>query len=94
MKIPTIFQSSVNPQQVSLTVSSIGKAGAALIVFLGAIGFVDPAVASQAWGTLVADVITALPAGYAVWQAAQVVYGIIRKVAVRVATIGSATPTV
>ena len=90
MNIPSIFQSSVDPDQVSLTVTSIGKAGAAIIVFMGMIGLVDPAIAGQAWGNFVASVITAIPAGFAVYHAGQAVWGIIRKIAVR--AVG-ATPT-
>lgn len=91
MKIPAIFQSSVNPEEVSLTVSSIGKGGAYFIVFLGMIGWVDPSIAGQAWGGLVASVITAIPAGFAVWSAGQAVYGIVRKIAVRVVSLRSTT---
>lgn len=85
--IPKIFQSSVDPEQVSLTVTSIGKAGAALVVFLGMIGIVDPSIAGQAWGNFVASVITAIPAGFAVYHSGQVVWGIIRKIAVRVVAL-------
>lgn len=89
MNIPSIFRSSVNPEEVSLTVTSIGKAGASLIVFLGMIGFVDPVIAGQDWGAFVQAVITAIPAGYAVYQTGAAVYGIFRKIAVRIATLFS-----
>jgi hypothetical protein len=80
--IPTWAQSSVDPNQVSLTITSIGKAGTALIVFLGMVGVVDPTIAGQAWGSFVASVITAVPAGFAVYHSGQVLWGVFRKVAV------------
>lgn len=80
--IPRIFQSSVDPDQVSLTVQSVGKAGAALIIFMGMVGVVDPSIANLAWGNFVASVITAIPAGFAVYHSGQAVWGIIRKIAV------------
>lgn len=82
--IPKWAQSSIDPTTVSLTVQSIGKAVAGFIVFLGVIGWVDPTIAGQAWGELIADVITAIPAGFAVFHAGYVVWGIIRKIAVRI----------
>lgn len=87
MNIPSIFQSSIDPTQVSLTVSSIGKAGASLIVFLGVLGIVDPAIATQAWGGFVASIITAIPAGFAVYHTGQAVWGIVRKIAVRIGNL-------
>lgn len=82
--IPKMFQSSVDPTQVSLTVTSVGNAVAGFITFLGMVGIVDPAIAGQAWGNFVASIITAIPAGYAVWHSGIAVWGIIRKIAVRV----------
>lgn len=87
MNIPRIFQSSVDPTQVSLFVTSIGKTGASIIVFLGVVGWVDPAIATQAWGNFVAEIITAIPVGYAVFQSAQAVWGLIRKISVRAVSI-------
>lgn len=82
MNIPTIFQSSVDPTQVSLTVTSIGKAGASLIVFLGMIGLVDPTIAGQDWSMFVQAVATAVPAAFAVFYTGEAVYGVFRKIAV------------
>lgn len=81
--IPNWAQSSIDPTQVSLTITSLGKAGAGIIVFLGMLGVVDPAIAGQAWGGFVGEVITAIPVGFAVWHSGNVVWGIIRKAAVR-----------
>jgi hypothetical protein len=91
MNIPSIFQSSVDPTQVSLTIISIGKAGATLIVFLGVIGFVDPAIAGQDWSSFVQAMVTAVPAVFAVFYSGEAVYGLIRKLAVRF--FGPPTPS-
>lgn len=84
ISIPKFAQSSIDPEQVSLTISSVGKAVAGLITVLGMIGLVDPVIATQTWGNFVASVITAVPAGYAVWHTGYAVWGIIRKIAVRI----------
>lgn len=91
--IPKWAQSAIDPTQVSLTISSIGKAGSGLIMFLAMINVVDPAIAGEAWGNLVASIITALPAGYAVWHAGNVVWGLIRKLAVRLFAKAPVTPS-
>jgi hypothetical protein len=93
MNIPSLLQSSVNPEEVSLTVTSIGKAVAGLIVFLGMIGVVDPAIAGQTWGNFVSEVVTAVPVAYGVWHSGQAVWGIIRKISVRISTLFTNTPT-
>lgn len=91
--IPKMFQSSIDPTQVALTWASIGKAVAGVITFLGVLGIVDPAIAGQAWGNFVSSVITAIPAGYAVWHTGNVVWGIIRKIAVRLFAKAPITPS-
>lgn len=92
--IPKIFQSSIDPNQVSLTVVSVGKAGASLIVFLGMVGLVDPSIAGQAWGNFVASIVTAVPAGFAVYHAGQALWGIFRKIAVALFGKPAVTPVV
>lgn len=82
MNIPTWAQSSIDPTQVSLTVTSIGKVGTEIIVFLGVIGVVDPAIAGSAWSGLVQGIITAVPLGFAIYHSSQVLWGIARKAAV------------
>lgn len=86
-----MFQSSVDPEQVSLTVTSVGKAVTGLIMFLGMVGIVDPTIANQEWGSFVASIITAVPAGFAVWHSGQAVWGIIRKAAVRIGNLVTKT---
>lgn len=92
ISIPKMFQSSVDSSQVSLTVISIGKAGAGLIAFLAMAGIVDPTIANQQWGTFVADVGTAVPVGFAVYHSGMAVWGLIRKAAVRIAGVFTKTP--
>lgn len=82
--IPRFAQSSVDPSKVSLTIESLGKAVAGLITFLGVLNVVDPIIANQAWGNFVASIITAIPVGYSVWNAGLALWGLIRKIAVRV----------
>ncbi len=84
MNIPLWAQSSVDENSVSLTVQSVGKAISAAIVFASMVGVVDPTIANEAWGGFVASVITAVPAGFAVYHSAQAVWGIVRKIAVRI----------
>jgi hypothetical protein len=81
--IPTWAQSSTDPTEVSLTLTSIGKAGAGIITFLAMLGIVDPLITGQAWSELVASILTAVPAGFAVWHAGYVIWGLIRKLSVR-----------
>lgn len=81
--IPRWAQSSLNPQMISLTVQSLAKSVSALIVFLGVIGIVDPAIAQQAWGNFVAAIVTAIPAAVAVYNAGEVLFGVFRKLIVR-----------
>lgn len=91
--IPRLFQSSIDPTQVALTWSSIGKTVAGVITFLGVLGLIDPVIAGAAWGNFVASVITAIPAGFAVWHTGMVVWGIIRKIAVRIFAKAPVTPS-
>lgn len=95
MNIPSLLQSSADPEQVSLTVVSLGKAGAGLLTLFGVLGVIDPTLlssANSAWGNLVASVVTAIPAGYAVWHAGQVAFGIIRKIGMRILALFSPAP--
>lgn len=85
--IPQFAQSSIDPTKVSLTIQSIGKAGAAFIALASVIGFVDPQLTSAAaplWAGWVASVASAVPAGFAVFYATEALWGIIRKIGVAV----------
>lgn len=84
--IPEFAQSSVNPEEVSLTVQSLGKMAAGLVTFVAVLKGVDPILAQAAWGNFIAQITTAIPAGFVVWHAGNAVYGIGRKAAVRLFT--------
>lgn len=92
--IPSWAQSSVDPTQVSLFITSAGKAVSGLIVFLGVIGVVDPVIAGQTWSAFVASTITALTAGWTVWHTGYAVWGLVRKAGVRLAEMVTKTPIV
>lgn len=94
MTIPKWAQSSVDENSVSLTISSIGKAVAGFVTFLGMLGIVDPVIASQTWGNFVSQWITLVPALFSAYHSAHAVYGLIRKAVVRVTPGAIATPAV
>lgn len=91
-QIPSWARSSVDQNSVSLTIVSIGKAVTGVITFLGIIGMVDPLIAGEAWGNFVTAVITAIPAGFAVYHTGQAVWGLARKA--MVAAFTKSTPAV
>lgn len=77
--IKPIFSSSVNPNEVSLFVSGLAK------VIIGIIGFVavrygfDFTTATNGAQQVFDLIVTAIPAGFAVWHTLQAVYGLTRK---------------
>lgn len=94
--IPTWAQSSADATQVSLTISSFGKAAAALLVTYATLKGIDPALVTsnvttvtQAAQNIVAQYAAVLPALYAAYQSVKVIEGIIRKGAVRLFTKSS-----
>ena len=89
IKIPNWAQSSIDENSVSLTVQSVGKSIASLIVLAGVVGIVDPNVAGEAWSGFVASIITAVPAGFAVYHSGQAVWGVIRKISARIFTVAA-----
>lgn len=90
--IPNWAKSSVDENSVSLFITSTGKAVAGVIVFLGMVNVVDPTIANEAWGNFVASIITAVPAGFAVWHTGQGVWGVIRKATVRIVALLTKAP--
>lgn len=92
MDIPTWAQSSLDESEVSLTITSFGKVGMGVITFLAMVGLVDPTIAGEAWGGFVASVITAVPAAYAVWHASQGLWGVTRKLSVRLVAMFAKAP--
>lgn len=79
MDIKTIFQSSVDPSKISLTVQSITKfAIFVTATFLLSKGM-NPAEATTAIQQISDILISVIPAGFAVFHACEAVYGIVRK---------------
>lgn len=77
--IPTYMQSSIDPTQISTTITSVGKMIAGAIAFFAVVKGVDPAIATQQWGSFVQLIATGAPAAYTVWYTAEAVFGMIRK---------------
>lgn len=96
--IPRIFQSSVDPTKVSLFITSASKALAGIVVTLLTLKGIDPAIATQnvqtvteAATNIVAQYAAIVPAVYAAYHSAEAIYGVLRKVAVRVFAKGPIT---
>ena len=71
-----VFSSSVNPQELSTTVEGVIKLLATLLVGFGVITTLDS-------NQMVAEVGVIVPAGIAVYQAGQIIFGIVRKIIVK-----------
>lgn len=91
--IPTYAQSSVDANQVSLTITSISKAVAGILATYAMLKGIDPILVTsnvttvtEAAQNIVAQYIAVLPALYAAYHSAQAIYGVFRKVAVRLFT--------
>ena len=91
--IPTFAQSSADPSSVSLSIISFGKVVASVITLLGILNIVDPVIAGQAWGNFVEAIITAIPAGFAVYHTGVMVWGLIRKAAIAIFAKAPVQPT-
>lgn len=89
IQIPNWARSSVDPTEVSLTVTSFTKAFAGLITTLAILKGVDPAIVTPTVNTvtdaaqnIVAQYLAILPALYSTYHSVQVLYGLARKVGV------------
>lgn len=94
--IPTWAQSSADATQVSLTISSLGKAAAAFLVTYATLKGIDPILVTsnvttvtQAAQNIIAQYIAVLPALYAAYQSVKTIEGVGRKVWVRLFTKSS-----
>lgn len=88
--IPSWAQSSLNPSEVSLTITSLGKAAVSIVTTIAILKGVDPAIATtdvttvtQAAQNIVAQYAAVIPAAYAAYQSGMVIWGLVRKGAVR-----------
>lgn len=77
--IKPAFQSSIDPTQLSLSVSSGTKTIIGIIGVLVAYKGLDVTSITSQLQAIVDMVVTAIPAGFAVWHAMLTVYGLIRK---------------
>lgn len=70
------LSSSVNPQELSLTITSVVKTIVGILVAFGTFE------ATQA-DTVIEQIPVIVSAGYATWQGAEAIWGAIRKVIVK-----------
>lgn len=84
MNLPWYLQSSADPTQISLSIESFGKSMAGVITLVAVLKGVDPAIALQTWGNIVSQAVTFATAAYTAYHAAQMIYGIMRKVYLRI----------
>lgn len=88
--VPAWAQSSVDQTQVSLTITSVSKAVAGLLITYATIKGIDPAIfttnvqnITEAAQNGVAQYVAVLPALYSAYQSIKVIEGVMRKIAVR-----------
>lgn len=77
-----ILSSSINPEELSLTVTSAGKVVIGLIGTYAAYKGLDSTAITSQLQLIVAEVVTVIPLGYATWQALKVAEGAFQKVLV------------
>lgn len=77
--IKPTFQSSIDPQKLSLTIESGSKTIIGIITFLLAYKGINSIAIANQLQEIVAVVVTVIPAGFSVWHAALTVYGLVRK---------------
>jgi len=70
------LSSSVNPQELSLTITSVVKT---IVVILVAFGTLEATKAD----TVIEQIPVIVSAGYATWQGAEAIWGAIRKIIVK-----------
>ena len=69
------LSSSVDPSKLSTTVTGVIKTVAGILVFTGAISTVDA-------NTVIEQIAVVVPAGYAIWNSCEILFGIGRKIVV------------
>lgn len=77
--LPSYLQSSVDPTKISLAIQSFGKTIGGIVLMIATIKGIDPVIAQAAWGNFVANATTFALSAYTAFQAAEMLYGIIRK---------------
>lgn len=79
MNIKSIFQSKLDPTQVSLTVESIAKTLSIVVTAFAVMKGVDATPLNEAIKNLSETAIVFVSASVATYHAGQTVYGIVRK---------------
>lgn len=74
-----ILSSSVNPEQLSTTVQAIAKVVAGMLVFVGVFTAADATSLLSNVNQLITDVMALVPLAYAIWNIAEVIFGLLRK---------------
>jgi uncharacterized integral membrane protein len=74
--------SSVDPQQLSLTIQSGAKTVIGIVGVIAALAGLPPKEAADTTTTVVDAIAAAVPAAYAAYHAVEAVYGLVRKIIV------------
>ncbi len=78
-----IFSSSINPQELSLAVQSFAKVLAGILLFAGIITAEDQITIQTQLAQIIATVAAITPLAYSLWHSAEVLFGLARKVIVK-----------
>lgn len=78
------LSSSVNPEELSTTVTSVMKVLAGIAVAGGVLTVADSTTLLQAVPQIITQAAALVPVVYSIWNTAEVVFGIVRKIVVRV----------
>lgn len=79
MNIKSFFQSSHNPEEVSLTVTSIFKVAIFIVAYFAAAKGFDVTTATTQVEALRDTVLSIVPAAFALYHGCMAAYGILRK---------------
>lgn len=99
--IPSFARSSVDPTQLSLTITSLGKALAGILTTIAILKGVDPALLTpnattitEAAQNILVQYLAILPALYSAYHSAQAIFGVMRKAFVWITKYFKKGPTV
>lgn len=79
-----ILSSSIDPAELSTTIQSVARTLAGLLLFAGVITTADSTTLLAQVNSLVTTTMALIPLGYAMWNAGETIFGILRKVLVAV----------
>lgn len=78
-KVKPIFQSSVDPNKVSMTIQGVSKAVVFMVTFFAVQKGFDPTQATNGIQQITDLLIVATPAILAVYHTGEAIYGVVRK---------------